>query len=56
MLLHLRANCPGVKYIATANADSNAPMLALNNKLGFKRHMPVNIYKLKLTPALAGRA
>lgn len=55
MLLHLRAEYPGVKYIATANADSNAPMLAINDKLGFKRHMPVNIYKLKLTPELAGK-
>lgn len=56
MLLRLRKDYPGVKYIATANADANAPMLAINTKLGFKRHLPVNIYKLKLTPELAGGA
>lgn len=55
MLLRLRADYPGVKYVATANADSNAPMLAINDRLGFKRHMPVNVYKLELTPELAGR-
>ncbi|MHB0995369.1 MAG: GNAT family N-acetyltransferase [Elusimicrobiales bacterium] len=54
MLLHLRRDYPGVKYIATANADSNAPMLAINSRLGFRRHMPVNVYKLKITPELAG--
>lgn len=55
MPLHLRRDYPGVKYIVTANADSNAPMLAINDRLGFKRHMPVNVYKLKLTPELAGK-
>lgn len=48
MLLHIRKAYPGVKYIATGNADSNAPMLAINNKLGFKKHLPVSLYKLKI--------
>lgn len=48
MLLHIRQAYPGVKYIATGNADSNAPMVAINNKLGFKKHLPVFLYKLKI--------
>lgn len=55
MLLHLRRDYPGVKYVVTANADSNAPMMAINLKLGFKRHMPVLVFKLLLTQELAGR-
>jgi GNAT superfamily N-acetyltransferase len=52
MLLHLRREYPGVKYVVTANADSNAPMMAINLKLGFKRHMPVLVFRLMLTPEL----
>ena len=48
MLLHIRKEYPGVNYIVTGNADSNGPMLAINNKLGFKKHLPVKLYKLKL--------
>ncbi len=48
MLLHIRKEYPGVKYITTGNADSNAPMMAINSKLGFKRHLPVRLYKLKI--------
>ncbi len=48
MLLHIRQAYPGLKYIATGNADSNAPMLAINNKLGFKKYLPVFLYKLKI--------
>jgi len=48
MLLHVRAHYPGVKYIVTGNADSNAPMMAINNQLGFKRHLAIKFYKLKL--------
>lgn len=48
MLLHIKEEYPGVKYITTGNADSNAPMLAINQKLGFKKHLPVKVYKLKL--------
>lgn len=48
MLLHIRKEYPGVKYIVTGNADSNAPMLAINNKLGFKKHLPYFLYKLKI--------
>ncbi len=48
MLLEIRNRYPGVKYVATGNADSNAPMLGINNKLGFRKHLPVLVYKLKV--------
>ncbi|MCM2266307.1 MAG: GNAT family N-acetyltransferase [Elusimicrobiales bacterium] len=54
MLLEIRAKHPGVKYVVTGNADSNAPMLAINNALGFKKHLPILFYKLKL-PVPGGR-
>ncbi|OGR78139.1 MAG: hypothetical protein A2X32_01920 [Elusimicrobia bacterium GWC2_64_44] len=52
MLLHIRREYPGVKFVATGNADSNAPMMAINNALGFKKHRPVLLYTLKITPEL----
>jgi hypothetical protein len=29
---------PEAEWIATGNADSNGPMLAINKKMGFKRY------------------
>ncbi|HNT98929.1 MAG TPA: GNAT family N-acetyltransferase [Elusimicrobiales bacterium] len=54
MLLHIRKNWPGVKYVATSNAGSNAPMMAINTALGFKKRRPVLIYKLRLDGVRAG--
>ena len=48
MLLYIRREYPDVKYISTGNADSNAPMLSINQRLGFKRHLPIKVYKLKI--------
>ncbi len=48
MLLHVRKEYPEVKYVLTANADSNGAMLAINNKLGFKTDLPTKVYKLKI--------
>ena len=36
MLLRVRDEFPGVKTIVTQNATSNEPMLAINDRLGFK--------------------
>jgi GNAT superfamily N-acetyltransferase len=36
MLEHLHELYPDAKWISTENADSNAPMLAINTQLGFK--------------------
>jgi mycothiol synthase len=38
MLLHLRAHHPMAEWVVTDNAGSNAPMLAINKKLGFKEY------------------
>lgn len=35
MLLHIRKEYPGVKYLVTGNADNNASMLGINRQLGF---------------------
>jgi mycothiol synthase len=36
VLKRIREDCPGAQRIRTGNAFSNAPMLAINNALGFK--------------------
>ncbi|MHA1480977.1 MAG: GNAT family N-acetyltransferase, partial [Candidatus Thorarchaeota archaeon] len=36
MLLKVREKFPDIETISTANASSNAPMLAINERLGFK--------------------
>ena len=36
MLLYIRENLPQAKYFITGNAEHNAPMLSINDRLGFK--------------------
>ena len=55
MLLDIRDRHPDVKYVVTGNADSNAPMVAINHKLGFKKRLPVLLYKLKIKPGIKFR-
>ena len=38
MILYIKDKYPEVRAIQTGNADSNAPMLYINNKLGFKKY------------------
>jgi GNAT superfamily N-acetyltransferase len=38
MLLRIREEYPDIKTVVTQNATSNAPMLAINERLGFKLH------------------
>jgi len=38
MLLYVREKYPEVNIITTGNATTNAPMLSINNRLGFKVH------------------
>jgi GNAT superfamily N-acetyltransferase len=38
MLLRIQEEFPKVKIITTGNANSNAPMLAINERMGFKLH------------------
>lgn len=37
-LQHLKDKYPNLQYISTGNAESNEAMLAINTKLGFKKH------------------
>ena len=39
MIFWIRENLPEVKIINTGNADVNAPMLSINNRIGFKRFL-----------------
>jgi len=41
MLLYIRDKYPDTTRISTGNANSNAPMLSINERLGFKRHKSV---------------
>jgi GNAT superfamily N-acetyltransferase len=36
MLIYIKENYPKVKFIATGNATTNAPMLSINHRMGFK--------------------
>jgi GNAT superfamily N-acetyltransferase len=38
MLLHVREVYADLRWVRTGNAGSNAPMLAINHQLGFKKH------------------
>ncbi len=48
MLLFIRDTLPGVEYVNTGNADSNAPMLSINQRMGFKRYQTEKCYKFDL--------
>ena len=46
MLLHARELYPGLEQVVTGNAASNAPMLAINTKLGFKQFRAGTEYQI----------
>ena len=48
MLLFIRDTLSGVEYVNTGNADSNAPMLSINQRMGFKRYQTEKCYKFDL--------
>ncbi len=47
MVMHIRDNFPEVARISTGNADENAPMMSINDRMGFKRHKAGAVYKFK---------
>lgn len=47
MIQKVQQERPSVTCIRTGNADSNAPMLAINQKLGFKPHSKTTIWQLE---------
>jgi GNAT superfamily N-acetyltransferase len=46
MLLHLREVHPEAEWISTDNAGSNAPMLGINKKLGFRQYRAATEYQV----------
>ncbi|HEY1454967.1 MAG TPA: GNAT family N-acetyltransferase [Candidatus Dormibacteraeota bacterium] len=46
MLLHLREVHPQAEWISTDNAGSNAPMLGINKKLGFRQYRAATEYQV----------
>jgi len=54
MILHIKENYPEVEMITTGNADVNAPMLSINERMGFKRYRGGEMYKFQ-TEELAKR-
>jgi GNAT superfamily N-acetyltransferase len=46
LLLHARELYPDVRWVRTDNAGSNAPMLAINHQLGFKKHREGTAYQM----------
>ncbi|MCG3221649.1 MAG: GNAT family N-acetyltransferase [Candidatus Heimdallarchaeota archaeon] len=48
MLFYIKENLPKSIYIQTGNADFNAPMMSINNRMGFKRHQTEKCYKIKI--------
>lgn len=46
MLEFIRERYPQARYITTGNANSNEPMLAINRKLGFKKHSGNTAYQI----------
>lgn len=42
----LRENFPKVEYVNTDNAESNAPMLSINERMNFKPHKNWIVYKI----------
>ncbi len=53
MLKRVLAERPGVQYIRTGNADSNAPMLHINHALGFKPFQANIVWQLDTARARA---
>lgn len=48
MIQKVLAERPVVKRIRTGNADSNAPMLAINNALGFKPYIAETVWQIEV--------
>lgn len=47
MLLRIREEFPAIKTITTGNATSNEPMLAINERLGFKLHKEQSSFQIE---------
>lgn len=48
MLEYVRERYPEVRWVVTGNANSNAAMLAINHRLGFKEHKAAESFQMSL--------
>ncbi|HUU78732.1 MAG TPA: hypothetical protein VMX55_10325 [candidate division Zixibacteria bacterium] len=48
MLLWIKENLPEVTTFITGNADTNAPMLSINERMGFKKYKEEKCYKFSV--------
>ena len=53
MITHIVNERPAVQYVRTGNAASNAPMLKINNEMGFKPHYEDKVWQLSIEKANA---
>ena len=47
MILHIKETYPKAQRIITGNAESNAPMLSINERMGFKKYKGAEGYKFQ---------
>ncbi len=48
MMVFIKDNFPETEFISTDNADMNAPMLSINERMGFKKYLTEKCYTIKL--------
>jgi GNAT superfamily N-acetyltransferase len=53
MLLHVREIYPMLEWVVTENAGSNAPMLAINKKMGFREYRAGTEYQISRDALMA---
>lgn len=47
MAFYIREHYPGARFIVTGNATTNAPMLSINRRMGFKEHLSGTGFKFQ---------
>ena len=48
MVFYIKKNYPEIDFIETGNANNNKPILAINNEMGFKKHVEEYLMKLEI--------
>lgn len=48
MIYLIKDKLPKAEYISTGNADANAPMLSINERMGFQHHQSRRVYQFKV--------
>jgi len=52
MLIYIENHIPDARFIVTGNADHNAPMVSINERLGFKPYYNESSFKFRLTTVI----